>query len=119
MNAELGDIHFELARGGFEKELSHLGAGNPHRHATHLDRLAAGGVPLVGRMRRVSSDQYQSLERYVQLVGGDLGDGGLDALTELDLAAPHRHRTVGVEAHPAIQPRRDFETLRQRHALRG
>src|SRR2546421_12509448 len=70
-------------------------------------------------MRRVSRDQYQSLERYVELVGGDLGDGGLDALTELDLAAPHRHRAVGVEAHPAIQPGCDFEALRQRHAVRG
>jgi hypothetical protein len=48
VHAQFAGAHLEAARGFFEEQLAHLGAGEAHCGAAHLDRLAAGGVPLVG-----------------------------------------------------------------------
>ena len=113
VHAQFGGAHLEAARGFFDEQLAHLGAGEPHRGAADLDRLAAGGVPLVGRAARVAGHDREPRQRNIQLFGGDLRDGGDDALAEFDLAAEHGDRAVGVEAHPAVEPRIGLEALRQ------
>ena len=93
----------ELRRGGAEQELARLGAREANRGAALLDRLAAGGHALVGRPGRVAGHHLDPAVVDVELVGGDLGERGRDALAELDLAGEHRHRPVRVDAQPRRQ----------------
>src|SRR5439155_24983782 len=60
-------------RGGMvEKEGAHLGAGEAHRDAAELDRLAPGGIALVRGQIGVAGLEPDPPGRDVEFLGGDL-----------------------------------------------
>ena len=54
-------------------------------------------------MGRVARQHGDAIERQVELVGGDLADGGDHALADLDLAGGDAHGAVGLEVDPAVE----------------
>ena len=94
----------ELLGGEIDQDRAHLGAGEPQRQPAVLDRLAAGGQALVGRLAGVAGDHREPRERQVELLRRDLRERGQDALAEFDLAGEHRRGAVGVDAEPGIEP---------------
>ena len=62
----------------------------------------------------VSGDETELAEIGVQLLGGDLQQRRLDALSELGFAGKDGDRTVSVDADPRIEKRRLLEAAGQR-----
>ena len=62
-------------------------------------------IPSSGAFVGVAGQHRDALEPHVQLVGGDLGQRGDDALADLDLADGEPHGAVGLEGDPLVQPR--------------
>src|SRR5207249_10448707 len=96
-------------------------AREAQRRAAVLDRQAAGGVTLVRRARGVAGDDLDARRLQVQLVRGDLRQGGGDALPQLDLAGEDRHRAVRSGGAPGVEQAVRVEAPRQRGGpvLRG
>ena len=69
-------------------------------------------VALVRRELGVAGAPGQAVQRHVQLLGGDLGQGGGDALADLDLADRDVDAALG-EAQPAVEARVVGEAFRQ------
>src|SRR5262249_19613684 len=65
----------------------------------------------------VAVDDLDPLEVDIQLVGGDLGERGADALTQLDLAGEDRGRAVGIDAQPGVEAAIAVEAAWQRRGL--
>ena len=90
-----------------------------------LDGEAARGHAFVGTVRSARGQHADPLQRDTELFGGDLREGGEDALAELDLAARDRYRAVALEMHalrqaPRVrQRRRLLNEHRGSHAPRG
>ena len=90
-------------RGLVEKQRANLGAGLPQGDAAELDRLAARGVALVGRLLGVAGANGDALHGDVELVGGDLRHRGEHALPKLDPAGEHRDFSRRRESHPTVK----------------
>ena len=88
------------------RQLARLRRRVADRRAAVLHRLAARGVALVRRARRVGGDQRDAGGVDDELLGGDLDERGLDALAELGLAREDRDASVCVDAHPRVEHRR-------------
>ena len=76
------------------RNLTHLSGSVEDSCAAVLHGVAAGGVTLVRRKRRVGGDEAQCVEFDVELFGGDLQKRGFDALTQFGFAGEHRYLTV-------------------------
>src|SRR5207249_5056010 len=83
------------------------------RGAALLHRKAPGGLTLVRSSCGVAVDHLDALEVHVQLVGGDLRQGGADTLAQLDLAGEDRHGAVGLDAQPGVEHAVRLEAARQ------
>ena len=105
--------HLENRSGFGQQDLAHLRRGEADRGATVLQGVAAGGIALVWRQRRVGGDQARTVETHRQLLGGDLQQGGLDALAKFRLPGEDRDVAVAVDADPRIQVRRLLQAARQ------
>ena len=85
------------------REIEHLGLELPgavQRHAAgHGGRPAAAGAARTAP-RGVADDDPDLLEWHAELVGGDLGEGGLVALPVRHLAGEQRHDAVVREREP-------------------
>jgi hypothetical protein len=88
----------QLQQGG-----ARLGRGLAHCHPAELNRLAASGVALVRSPGGVALDHRDALERHVQLVGRDLGQGGADTGSQLDPSAEDRHLAGGINGQPGVE----------------
>src|SRR5215469_4542275 len=84
-----------------------------NRSATILHGVAACGVTLVGRERRVGRDEVNGLGRDREFLGGDLNESRLDALPELALSGEDRDRAILVDANPRIEFRIALEAAGQ------
>ena len=107
----------ELLRGEIDQHRAHLGAGQAQRRAAVLDRLTAGGLPLVGRQRGVGRKDLHPRRREIELLGGDLPERGQDALPELDLAGVDRGVAVAADPDPGLQRTIVVEAARQPRRL--
>ena len=86
-----------------DEDAARFGRREPHGRPAVFDRLAARREALVRRRPRIARDHAHAREREAELLGGDLGKGGQDALAELDLAGHHRDRAVGIDAEPGVE----------------
>ena len=97
--------HSELFRRDRQIQVARFRADFAQRRPGMLDRQTASGHPLVGAeicCRRGHSD---TANVDIEFLGGHLGQRGENALAQLDLAGPHLHGAVGVDAQPVSQPR--------------
>src|SRR6266571_8164665 len=117
-HADRGRRDAELGACGVHQDVARLGAGEPHRGAALLDRLAAGGLALVGSERGIGVHDLDALQIDVELVGGDLGERGADALPQLDLAGENGDRAVRVDAQPRVEHAVVVEAPGERGGLR-
>jgi hypothetical protein len=83
----------------------HLGADQTHRAARYFDRERRRRIELVRAVGGVARQHDDTIEGQVELLGGDLADGGDDALPHLDLAGGDAHGAIGLEMDPAVEPR--------------
>ncbi len=83
-----------IGRGG-QEDLPDLGTGLPDGTAGLLHRKAARGDALVGATRRRGANHLHAADIDIELVGGDLGQRGHDALPDLDLSRRDRHVPFG------------------------
>ncbi len=91
-----------------------LRAGIAQRHAGMLDGIAARGHPLVGAGGRAGRHHAHARDVDIELVGDDLGNGGQDALPDLDLAGKYLHDPFWAEAQPLRQALVALQAARQR-----
>src|SRR5204863_2266098 len=84
-----------------------------------LDGAAARGDAFVGGPRGVSRDHFDAAEVDVQLVSGDLGQRGHDALADLYLAGERGYRAVRVDAKPTVEHAVLLQASRQRRGRLG
>ena len=92
-----------------DEKLAHLCGGILDRGAAVLCRIAAGCIAFVGGEARIGGHDLQRLEGNVELLCGDLLEGGLETLTEFGLAGEHSNAAVGIDANPGIQERRALQ----------
>ena len=116
-HAQVGDGRAQLARRRGQQDLACLRAREAQRGAALLDGETAGGLTLVRRTRGVAVDDVDPLEVDVELVGGDLGQCGADALAQLDLAGEDRHGAVGIDPQPGVETAVAVEAARQRRGF--
>ena len=124
-------LHHQIA-GGYAEPLRRLlhqraprGGGRlADLHPALLDGQAAGRDALIRGERGVALDDGDELQRHVQLVGRNLGDGRAHARPEVDLAgkdgdaAPRIDREEGVDLVGRERPRRGAAPRAARHQRR-
>ena len=110
---EVGQRHFQPRRRGFEINRPRLGAGVAQRGARFLHRHAARGDLLVRAGGGAGGHHAHACKGQVEFFGGDLRQGGDDALADFDLAGVHRHAAVGVEFEPLPEAAVDVQAAGQ------
>ena len=95
--------HAEPLRREVDQNGASLGACHAQSCAAVLDRLAAGGLTLVRRLAGVAGDHPDASERQIDLLGGDLREGGENALPQFDFSREDGRGAVGVDANPAVE----------------
>src|SRR5882724_2753172 len=110
-------LHFQNAernakalRRTLEQKCPGVRARAPQSSAGILNREAARGHPFVRAEGSIGRNHANALERYPQLLRGDLGEGGQDPLADFHLAAEDRDRAVAFEPQPLGKPRALLET---------
>ena len=93
----------ELGRGEIDQHAADFGAGQAQRRAAVLDRLAAGGLPFVGRIGGIRRIDLHARQRQVEFLGRDLPERGQDALPQLDLAGVDGGVAVAADADPGVE----------------
>ena len=96
--------HAEPLRREVDQNGASLGACHAQGRAAVLDRLAAGSLTLVRRLAGVAGDHPDASERQIDLLGGDLREGGENTLTQFDLSREDGRGAVGIYANPAVEP---------------
>ena len=100
-------------RGAGKIDGARLGGGMAHGGTRLLHREGARGGALVGACRRGHRQHADAADVDVELVGGNLCQGGGDALADFDLAWAHLDKAAGIEPEPARQARVGGEVDRQ------
>ena len=97
-------VHREREAPGrcFGQQDAHVRGGVQDCRAAVLQGAAARGNALVGRTRGVGGDDIDRRRRDGQLVGGNLDQGRLEALSELGLAGEDRNQPIAADADPGI-----------------
>ena len=113
VDPQLDGGNAETPGGQLEEDLPHLDGGMTDRGTALFDRHAARRVALVGRLGRVGRHHADAVDGNVELVGGDLRQGGLDALAELHLAGEDGDGAVRPDADPAFELRGAAQAARQ------
>ena len=83
-----------------EEDLPDLSAGLPDRAAGLLHGKTARGDPFIGTACRRRADHLHAADIDIEFVGGDLGQRGDDALSDLDLSRRDRHLAFRREPDP-------------------
>jgi hypothetical protein len=78
--------HIELGGGHFDQHAARFGGSCAHLHAAALDAGRARGAALVDAGGGVTHDDFDGLERHVELFRHDLSDGDEQALAHVHLA---------------------------------
>lgn len=94
-----------LLRGRATEQLTRLGAHPPHRGTGERDRQAACREAFIRRRRRIRRRGAHGLGWDVELVGGDLCQGGENALSEFDFAGAQCDGAVVGDGQPGGDPR--------------
>ena len=104
-NIQLVGVAAQPAGRGGGEQRAHLGAGGADGRTGKLDRHRPHGQPFVGNVASRRGNDAQPGEGRVQLVGGDLGQGGGDPLAVLHAPESDTHAAIGFEADPAVEAR--------------
>ena len=99
---ELVRGHAERRGGQLEECQARLGRRLTQLWPAPIDRLAANGIALVGRAGSVALHDGDARDRHVELLGDDLGERGLHAGAQLDLAGEEGHATVLAQRQPGV-----------------
>ena len=103
----------ELLGRDLDQDLAGLSRRVHDRGAAVLHRLAARGIALVGGLRGIGCDQLDRRDRNRQLLGGNLDQRRLDALTDLRLACEDGDDALGIDPHPGVEHRRGAQRAGQ------
>ena len=94
LHREIADRHAELRRRHLRQGLPRRGRCLADLHTADLDREAAPRRPLIRRERGVALDERDLIKRDLELLGGDLPEGGAEAGPEIHLSGEDRHRPI-------------------------
>src|SRR5262249_33487292 len=103
-NRQLAGRYPEPLGGEVDQNRARFGGGHAQRRPAILDRLATGGLSLVRRLAGVAGGHLYAGQRQIELLGGDLGERGEDALPQFDLAGENLRGAVGIDADPTVEP---------------
>src|ERR1700730_6323566 len=85
------------------EQLANLGSGMPDGGAAVLHGMAARRETLVGRTCGIRGHESRPCKGHVELIGRNLQQRRLEALSELGLASEHGDAAIGIDADPGIQ----------------
>ena len=93
----------ELCGGHAEQDAARLGRGVAQRLGAGLDAQGTRRTALVQRGRGVARDHADLVDRDVEFIGHDLGDGDFQALAQVDLAVEGADAAIARDRDPRIE----------------
>lgn len=100
---QLGGGRAKLQRRALHQHPAGLGGGEPQGDATLFDPRAAGRAALVHRGGGVALDHPYDGRGDVELLGDDLADGDIQALSGVHLAEEGDEAAIGLQGYEAVE----------------